>query len=75
MAAILAAVDPAALTVGGSIGTAQPAFVRAAFLEARRLVHRSAGEGVRLRRPLLGDASVLGGAAVLGARAADGSRA
>jgi predicted NBD/HSP70 family sugar kinase len=71
MAAILAAVDPAAMTVGGSIGTAQPAFVRAAFHEATRLVHRAAGDGVRLRRPLLGDASVLGGAAVLGVRAAE----
>ena len=73
MAAILAAVDPAAMTVGGSIGAAEPAFVRAAFGEATRLVQKAAGTGVRLRRPGLGDASVLGGAAVLGARAAEGS--
>lgn len=69
IAAILAAIAPAAVTVGGSIGTSQPAFVRAAFVEATRLVHRSAGEAVRLRPPELGDRSVLAGAAVLAVRA------
>ncbi len=70
LATILAAVDPAVVTVGGKIGGAQPAFVRAAFVEATRLVHRTPGRGVRLRRPELGEASVLAGAAVLAARAA-----
>lgn len=68
--AILAAVAPEAVTVGGSIGRSQPAFVRSAFTEATRLVHRSAGSAVHLRPPRLGDASVLTGAAVLGIRAA-----
>ena len=70
LAAILAIVDPAAMTIGGAIGSSEPAFARAAFTEATRLVHRTAGRGVRLRSPQLGDASVLGGAAVLGVRAA-----
>lgn len=70
MAAILAAIDPAVVTVGGTIGAAEPVFVRSAFREAGRLVHSAAARGARLRRPRLGDASVLGGAAVLGARAA-----
>jgi glucokinase len=80
IAAILAAVDPAALTVGGTIGAAQPALVRAAFREATGLVHRDvagggvAGAGVRLRRPRLGEASVLGGAAVLAVRAAQAAQ-
>jgi len=69
MAAILAAVDPTAMTVGGSIGVAQPAFVRGAFREATRLVHATPGRRVRLRRPALGEQSVLAGAAVLGVRA------
>ncbi len=68
IAAILAAVDPAVLTVGGTIGRSQPAFVRSAFAEATQLVHVSAGRSVRLRKPALGDASVLCGAAVLGVR-------
>ena len=70
IAAILAAVGPRAVTVGGSIGMSQRAFVRAAFNEATRLVDRSAGEAVELRAPQLGDASVLAGAAVLAVRAA-----
>ncbi|MGD8682616.1 MAG: ROK family protein [Chloroflexota bacterium] len=70
IATLLAAVAPAAVTVGGSIGRSQPAFVRTAFSEATRLVHRSAGSAVQLRQPQLGDASVLAGAAVLGVRAA-----
>ncbi len=69
IAAILAAVAPRAVTVGGSIGVSQRAFVRAAFGEATRLVDRSAGEAVELRAPQLGDASVLAGAAVLAVRA------
>jgi glucokinase len=71
IATILAAVDPAAVTVGGSIGVAQPVFVRGAFREATRLVHATPGRGVRLRRPALGEQSVLVGAAVLGVRASD----
>ncbi len=70
MAAILAVVDPAVMTVGGTIGNSQPVFVRSAFREAGRLVLASAGRGAQLRRPTLGDASVLAGAAVLGVRAA-----
>ncbi|MEA2027133.1 MAG: ROK family protein [Chloroflexota bacterium] len=69
IATILAAVDPAAVTVGGSIGVAQPAFVRGAFREATRLVHATPGRAVRLCRPKLGEQSVLAGAAVLGIRA------
>ena len=82
MATILAAFDPAAMTVGGTIAAAEPAFVRAAFMEGTRLVHHDVGHaagrgraGVRLHPPLLGDASVLGGAAVLGARVAEAPRA
>jgi len=71
IATILATVDPAVVTVGGSIGVAQPAFVRGAFKEATRLVHATPGRAVRLRRPVLGEQSVLAGAAVLGLRAAD----
>jgi predicted NBD/HSP70 family sugar kinase len=70
IAVILASVAPGAVTVGGSIGLSQPAFVRSAFVEATRMVHRSAGTAVQLRKPQLGDASVLVGAAVLGRRAA-----
>lgn len=73
LAAIMAAVDPAVVSVGGTIGRSQPGFVRTAFREAQSLVMRSAGVGVRLRAPETGDASVLCGAAVLGVRAAVGS--
>lgn len=70
MAALMASLDPTAMSVGGTIGVAEPSWVREAFDEARRLVHPTAARGVRLVRPRLGDASVLGGAAVLAARAA-----
>ena len=73
LAAIMAAVDPAVVSVGGTIGRSQPGFVRTAFREAQSLVMRSAGVGVRLRVPETRDASVLCGAAVLGVRAAVGS--
>ncbi len=68
IAALLASVDPAAISIGGTIGAEQPAFVRAAFQEGVRLVHWSTGRRVELRRPVLGDSSVIAGAAVLGAR-------
>jgi glucokinase len=68
IAALLASVDPSAVSIGGSVGLAEPAFARAAFREATQLVHWSAGRRVRLRRPRLGGRSVLAGAAVLGAR-------
>jgi predicted NBD/HSP70 family sugar kinase len=68
IAALLASVDPAAISIGGSVGLAEPAFGRAAFREATRLVHWSAGRRVRLRQPRLKGRSVLAGAAVLGAR-------
>ena len=73
IAAILAIVDPEVVTIGGTVEASEPAFARSAFREATRMVHRAAGEGVRLRRPELGDSSVLAGAAVLGARASDAS--
>ena len=81
MAAIIATVDSAAMTLGGSIGAAQPGFARAAFAEALRLVLRGSGrrsgasaqDGVRLVPPQLGDASVLAGAAVLAVRATGGA--
>jgi glucokinase len=74
IAAILAVVEPEVVTVGGTVGTSEPAFVRSAFREATGLVHRTAGEGVRLRWPELGDSSVLAGAAVLGVRASDATQ-
>jgi glucokinase len=73
MSALMAAVDPAAMSVGGSIGMAEPGLVRDAFRDATRLVHWATGRRVRLRRPRLGEASVLAGAAVLGTRAARGA--
>jgi glucokinase len=72
IAALLASLDPAAVSIGGSVGLAEPAFARAAFREATRLVHWSGGRRVRLRRPRLGGRSVLAGAAVLGVRLIEG---
>jgi predicted NBD/HSP70 family sugar kinase len=69
MAALLASLDPAVVSVGGSLGLAEPAFVRAAFREATSLVHWATGRRARLRRPQLGGRSVLAGAAVVGVRA------
>ena len=69
IAALLASLDPAVVSVGGTVGLAEPAFVRAAFREATTLVHWAGGRRVRLRRPQLGGRSVLAGAAVLGVRA------
>jgi glucokinase len=69
MAALLASLDPAVVSVGGSVGLAEPSFVRASFHEATSLVHWATGRHVRLRRPQLGGRSVLAGAAVLGVRA------
>jgi glucokinase len=70
LAALMSSLDPAAVSVGGSLGAAEPGFVRDAFREATRLIHWATGRRVRLRRPLLADASVIAGAAVLGMRAA-----
>jgi glucokinase len=72
LAALLASLDPAVVCVGGSVGLAEPGFVRDAFREATSLVHWATGRKTRLRAPMLGDASVLTGAAVLGARASAG---
>jgi len=69
IAALLASLDPAVISVGGTVGLAEPAFVREAFREATSLVHWATGRRVRLRRPQLGGRSVLAGAAVLGVRA------
>jgi glucokinase len=69
IAALLASVDPATVSVGGTVGLAEPVFVREAFREAGRLVHWATGRRVRLRRPQLAGRSVLAGAAVLGVRA------
>jgi glucokinase len=69
IAALLASLDPALVSVGGTVGLAEPAFVRGAFREASHLVHWAGGRRVRLRRPRLGGRSVLAGAAVLGVRA------
>jgi len=70
IAAMLSTLDPAAISIGGSIGIAQPVFVRSAVREARGLVHPATGRRVELRPPELAEASVLTGAAVLAARAA-----
>jgi glucokinase len=72
LATLMGAVDPAAISVGGSIGAAEPDMVRDAFREATLLVHWATGRRVKLRAPRLGDASILAGAAVLGTRAATG---
>jgi glucokinase len=69
IAALLASLDPAVISVGGTVGLAEPAFVRAAFREATGLVHWATGRRVKLRRPQLAGRSVLAGAAVLGVRA------
>jgi glucokinase len=69
IAALLASLDPAVISVGGTVGLAEPAFVRAAFREATTLVHWATGRRVRLRRPQLGGRSVLAGAAVLAVQA------
>ena len=69
IAALLGSLDPAVVSVGGSVGLAEPRFTRAAFQEATRLVHWAVGRRVRLLRPRLGGRSVLAGAAVLGVRA------
>jgi glucokinase len=74
VAAMLATLDPAAISVGGSIGTEQPSFVRAAVREGARLVHSATSRRVQVRRPELGDASVLAGAAFLAAESAEGDR-
>jgi glucokinase len=69
LAALLSSLDPAVVCVGGTIGAAQPRYVREAFREATLLVHWATGRKTRLRRPQLGGMSVVAGAAVLGARA------
>ncbi len=74
IAALLASLDPAAISIGGSVGLAEPDFVRGAFREAGQLVHWATSRRVRLRRPQLGGRSVLAGAAVIGVRAREGSR-
>lgn len=65
VAALLSTIDPAAISVGGTIGITQPAFVRSAVRDGAALVHWATRRRVMLRRPELGDASVLTGAAVL----------
>lgn len=65
IAALLASLDPAVVSVGGTVGLAEPGFVRAAFREATGLVHWATGRRVKLRRPQLGGRSVLAGASVL----------
>lgn len=72
VAAMLSTLDPAAISVGGSIGTAQLSFVRAAVREGAGLVHSATSHRVQFRRPELGDASVLTGAAFIAAEAAQG---
>lgn len=74
VAAILSTLDPAAISIGGSIGTAQPSFVRAAVREGASLVHWATSRRVDVRRSELGDVSVLTGAAVLAAEAAQSDR-
>jgi len=74
IAALLASLDPATVSVGGTVGLAEPDFVRGAFREAGQLVHWATGRRVRLRRPQLGGRSVLAGAAVLGVRARQDAR-
>jgi glucokinase len=74
VAAILSTLDPAAISVGGSIGTAQRSFVQAAVREGGSLVHRATSRRVEFRPPELGDASVLVGATFLAAEAAQSDR-
>lgn len=71
VAALCATVDPAAITVGGSIGRSQPAFVRSAVREGLRMGHWATTRLIELRRPKLGGWSVLVGAAVLAAQVAE----
>lgn len=69
VAALYSTLDPAAIAVGGAIGLAQPRFVRSAVREGASLVHWATARRVELRRPQLGEATVLIGAAVLAAQA------
>lgn len=68
--AIMAAIDPAAIVVGGSLGLGQKAYVTRAARRARRYAIAESGSRVAIVRAALGTQSVLAGAAVLGARAA-----
>ncbi len=74
IAALLASLDPAAVSIGGTVGLSEPTFAREAFREATRLVHWATGRRVKLRRPQLAGRSVLAGAAVLAVRAREAGR-
>jgi glucokinase len=70
--AILAAVDPAVIVIGGSLGLGQRSYVTRAARRARRYAIAESGSRLAVVRAALGNHSVLAGAAVLGARAAAG---
>ncbi len=67
LAALVAAVDPERIVVGGSIGLAHRAYVARAARAARRRTIRGTGAGVTVLPAALGGASVLAGAAVIAA--------
>lgn len=71
--AIMAAIDPSAIVVGGSLGLGQRAYVRRAATRASRYAIAESGSRVKVVRAALGNRSVLAGAAVLGARVAIGA--
>jgi glucokinase len=62
IAAMVISVDPAAISIGGSLAAAEPRYVSRAVRESRRLVHWASGRRFELRAPLLGQDSVLAGA-------------
>lgn len=74
VAAGLSTVDPAVVSIGGSIAAAEPAFVRSAFRDGASLVHSSTRRRTRFRAPELGSLSVLAGAAILALEVEGGGR-
>jgi glucokinase len=73
--AIMSAIDPAVIVVGGSVGLGQKGYVARAARRARRYSIEESGSRLTVVPAALGNHSVLAGAAVLGARAADGAAA
>ncbi len=72
---LVAAIDPAVVVIGGSLGLAQRGYVRRAGQRARPLAIRESGRTFRLAFAELGGDSVLAGAAVLAARVVEGTAA
>jgi glucokinase len=68
--AIEAAIDPAVIVVGGSVGLGQKGYVARAARRARRYSIEESGSRLEVVAAALGSHSILAGAAILGARAA-----